>query len=174
MQIPRLFTKTTQSAYEGLEFEPRSSKITNPDGSVVFEASEVSVPVGWSQVAVDIMAQKYFRRAGVPARLRRVPEEGVPEWLWRSEPDAEALAELPEDERYGGESDTRQVFNRLVGCWTYWGWKHDYFADEASARAFYDELTTMLASQMAAPNSPQWFNTGLHWAYGITGPAQGH
>ena len=115
-------------------FEPRTSKITNPDGSVVFEASDISVPRGWSQVAVDIMAQKYFRRAGVPSRLKPVPEEGVPEWLWRSEPDLKALEALPQDQQYGGETDTRQVFNRLVGCWTYWGWKHDYFEDEASAR----------------------------------------
>ena len=174
MHLTRLFTSQSDAAYEDVTFEPRTSKITNPDGSVVFEASDISVPRGWSQVAVDIMAQKYFRRAGVPSRLKAVPEEGVPEWLWRSEPDLKALEELPQDQQYGGETDTRQVFNRLVGCWTYWGWKHDYFEDEASARVFYDELTTMLARQMAAPNSPQWFNTGLHWAYGITGPAQGH
>ncbi len=176
MQLTRLFTAQNENAYDGVDFEPRSSRITNPDGSVVFEAKDVLMPKGWSQVAVDIMAQKYFRRAGVPARVKKVREEGVPEWLWRSEPDYEAMeAEgLSERERFAGEADSRQVFHRLVGCWTYWGWKHDYFSNEASARAFYDELVTMLASQMAAPNSPQWFNTGLHWAYGITGPAQGH
>ncbi|TPV96613.1 MAG: vitamin B12-dependent ribonucleotide reductase [Myxococcales bacterium FL481] len=172
MQFARHFTQAR--CYDGVEFERRSSRITNPDGSVVFEAHEIEVPRGWSQVAVDILAQKYFRRAGVPTRLRTVPEEGVPQWLWRSEPDEEALARLPQAERTCGESDSRQVFHRLVGCWTYWGWKHNYFHDEASARVFYDELTTMLARQMAAPNSPQWFNTGLHWAYGISGPAQGH
>ena len=172
MQFSRYFTQSR--CYDGIEFERRSSRITNPDGSVVFEAHDMQVPRGWSQVAVDILAQKYFRRAGVPTRLRAVPEEGVPQWLWRSEPDTEALARLPEPERSGGERDSRQVFHRLVGCWTYWGWKHNYFRDEDSARVFYDELTTMLARQMAAPNSPQWFNTGLHWAYGITGPAQGH
>ncbi len=174
MKITRLFTRTTERPYEGLEFEDRSSRITNPDGSVVFEASDIKVPRGWSQVAIDILAQKYFRRAGVPAVLRRVPEQGVPEWLWRSEPDLEALAELPEGTRYVGERDSRQVFERLAGCWTYWGFKHGYFEDEPQARAFFDEMVTMLASQRAAPNSPQWFNTGLHWAYGIAGPAQGH
>ncbi|EDM79815.1 Ribonucleoside-diphosphate reductase [Plesiocystis pacifica SIR-1] len=174
MKISRLFTRRTERPYEGVDFEARSSRITNPDGSVVFEAKDIDVPKGWSQVAVDILAQKYFRRAGVPAALRTVPEEGVPEWLWRSEPDLEALEALPEGERYTGETDSRQVFNRLAGCWTYWGFKHDYFEDEAGARAFYDEMVTMLATQRAAPNSPQWFNTGLHWAYGITGPAQGH
>ncbi|PRQ06109.1 vitamin B12-dependent ribonucleotide reductase [Enhygromyxa salina] len=174
MKISRLFTRSTERPYEGLDFEARSSRITNPDGSLVFEASNMLVPRGWSQVAVDILAQKYFRRAGVPAVLRRVPEEGVPEWLWRSEPDEEALAELPEAERFTGERDSRQVFDRLAGCWTYWGHKHGYFEDDQQARAFFDEMVTMLASQRAAPNSPQWFNTGLHWAYGISGPAQGH
>ncbi len=174
MKLSRLFTQTQRRPYDGLTFERRSSRITNPDGTVVFEASDMEVPQGWSQVAVDIMAQKYFRKAGVPTRLRRVAEEGVPEWLWRSEPDTVELAKLSPEQRSTGEQDSRQLFNRLAGCWTYWGWKHGYFADEDSARVFYDELTTMLASQSVAPNSPQWFNTGLHWAYGITGPAQGH
>jgi ribonucleoside-diphosphate reductase alpha chain len=174
MKISRLFTAAHATPYDGVEFESRSSRITNPDGSIVFEAKDVSFPKGWSQVAVDIMAQKYFRRAGVPKHTRAVQEEGVPAWLWRHEPDHEQLDALPEKERFGGENDARHVFHRLAGCWTYWGWKHSYFADEPSARAFYDELVTMLARQMVAPNSPQWFNTGLHWAYGITGPAQGH
>ncbi|MBC8071629.1 MAG: vitamin B12-dependent ribonucleotide reductase [Deltaproteobacteria bacterium] len=161
-------------AFAKLAFESRGSRIANPDGSVVFEAKDIQIPVGWSQVAVDILAQKYFRKAGVPTRLRRVPEPGVPQWLWRSEADEEALAELPVAERTRGENDSREVFHRLAGCWTYWGFRHGYFSDEASARTFYDEMMFMLAAQVAAPNSPQWFNTGLHWAYGITGPAQGH
>ena len=102
MHLTRLFTSQSDAAYEDVTFEPRTSKITNPDGSVVFEASDISVPRGWSQVAVDIMAQKYFRRAGVPSRLKPVPEEGVPEWLWRSEPDLTALEALPHDQQYGG------------------------------------------------------------------------
>ena len=174
MKFSRLFTRDLQCPFAGVEFTSRTSRIANPDGSVVFEAKDIEVPQGWSQVAVDILAQKYFRKAGIPVRLRRVAEEGVPDWLWRSEPDKAALAALPVEERTRGERDSREVFNRLAGCWTYWGWKHGYFSDEASARVFYDEMTTMLARQMAAPNSPQWFNTGLHWAYGITGPAQGH
>jgi ribonucleotide reductase alpha subunit len=174
MHIPRHFTKKAADPYKGIKFVPRTSKITNPDGKVVFKAENVMVPESWSQVAVDILAQKYFRRAGVAARLKKVPEEGVPEWLWRSVPDEEALAQLPEDQRFGGETDARQVFHRLAGCWTYWGWKGGYFSSEGDARAFYDEMCYMLATQRAAPNSPQWFNTGLHWAYGIAGPAQGH
>lgn len=174
MKLSRLFTKDQPRPFSGVDFERRSSRITNPDGTVVFEASDIQVPQGWSQVAVDIMAQKYFRKAGVPARLRKVAEEGVPEWLWRSEADTDALAALPPEQRMVGETDSRQLFHRLAGCWTYWGFKHGYFSDEDSARVFYDELTTMLADQAVAPNSPQWFNTGLHWAYGITGPAQGH
>ena len=98
----------------------------------------------------------------------------MPEWLRRKEADAAALAELPEDRRYGGETSAKQVFDRLAGTWTYWGWKGGYFDGEDDARAFFDELRFMLARQYAAPNSPQWFNTGLHWAYGIDGPAQGH
>ncbi len=174
MKVARLFTAGHAQPFEGIEFESRSSRIANPDGSVVFEAKDIAVPTGWSQVAVDILAQKYFRKAGIPARLRRVPEPDVPEWLWRSEADEEELSELPKSQRSRGEQDSREVFGRLAGCWTYWGWRHGYFADEESARAFYDEMLHMLATQMAAPNSPQWFNTGLNWAYGIKGPAQGH
>ncbi|MCH8158071.1 MAG: adenosylcobalamin-dependent ribonucleoside-diphosphate reductase, partial [Nitrospinae bacterium] len=132
------------------------------------------VPTFWSQVAVDIMAQKYFRRAGVPARLKKKLEEGIPEWICPSVPDSQAIALLPESERGGGEIDSRQVFHRLAGCWTYWGWKNNCFENEEEAHHYYDEMCYMLAEQMAAPNSPQWFNTGLNWAYGIEGPAQGH
>src|SRR5262249_8403307 len=131
-------------------------------------------PNAWSQVASDVLAQKYFRKAGVAAKLKKVEEETVPSWLWRSVPDTEALALLPENERYVGEHSSKQVFDRLAGCWTYWGWKGNYFSSEEDASAFYDELRYQLAMQMVAPNSPQWFNTGLHWAYGIDGPGQGH
>ena len=120
------------------------------------------------------MPQKYFRKAGVPAVLKKVKEAGVPEWLQRSRADASALDKLPEEERYSSETDARQVFDRLAGTWTWWGWKHKYFDGEESAHAFFDEMRYMLATQMAAPNSPQWFNTGLNWAYGLTGPGQGH
>jgi ribonucleoside-diphosphate reductase alpha chain len=141
---------------------------------MLFEARDIYAPDFWSQMAVDILAQKYLRKAGVPAATKPVEEEGVPLWLQRNEPDWDVLNKLPEESRLGGERDARQVFRRLAGCWTYWGWKHGYFDDEQDARAFFDELRFMLATQMAAPNSPQWFNTGLHWAYGIEGPAQGH
>ena len=151
--------------YAGLQFEPRTSRIVNPDGSVIFEAKDIMVPEGWSQVAVDVLAQKYCRKAGVPKSLNRVPEEGVPEWLWRSE---------AASSEFGPETDSRQVFNRLAGCWTYWGFKNGYFDTEQDAQVYYDEMCAMLARQIGAPNSPQWFNTGLHWAYGIAGPAQGH
>ena len=167
MRIARHFTTASLDPYEGVAFEQRESRIVNPDGSAVFEATDIMMPASWSQVAVDIMAQKYFRKAGVPAVLRPMPEDGVPEWLWRSEGE-------PTSEDSGGESDARQVFGRLAGTWTYWGWKHGYFDAEEDARSFHDELCYMMATQRAAPNSPQWFNTGLHWAYGIAGPAQGH
>src|SRR5262245_40032836 len=167
MRITRRFTRPGRDAYADLSFAPRTSRIVNPNGSVVFEAADVMVPEKWSQVAVDILAQKYFRRAGVPAASVPVDETDVPDWLRRRVP---AAADTP----LGGETDSRQVFDRLAGCWTYWGWKGNYFTTEDDARAFYDETRYMLAAQMAAPNSPQWFNTGLHWAYGIEGPAQGH
>ena len=174
MRIERQFTRDEQSAYAEIEFRKAVSEIKNPDGSVVFRLADIDVPAQFSQVATDVLAQKYFRKAGVARRLRRVQEESVPSFLWRSVPDEAALAALPEAERYGPETDARQVFDRLSGTWTYWGWKGGYFQSEEDARAFRDELAYMLATQRVAPNSPQWFNTGLHWAYGIDGPGQGH
>ncbi|HTG03125.1 MAG TPA: vitamin B12-dependent ribonucleotide reductase [Bradyrhizobium sp.] len=174
MRIERRNTTEGQSPYAGIDFRLTTSEIRNPDGSVVFRLENVEVPQFWSQVASDVLAQKYFRKAGVAARLKKVEEETVPSWLWRSVPDTEALAILPESERYISELSAKQVFDRLAGCWTYWGWKGGYFTSEEDARAFSDELRYMLAKQMVAPNSPQWFNTGLHWAYGVDGPGQGH
>ncbi|HEY8949255.1 MAG TPA: vitamin B12-dependent ribonucleotide reductase [Rhizomicrobium sp.] len=165
MRIRRQFTTEGRSAYEGIAFRKTSSEIKNPDGSVVFSQGEMEVPEDWSQVACDVLAQKYFRKAGIPAKLKAVSEKDVPEWLWRKEADG--------DERTG-ETSAKQVFDRLAGTWTYWAWKGGYFDKESDARAFYDEMCFMLATQKAAPNSPQWFNTGLHWAYGIDGPSQGH
>ena len=143
MKISRYFTKAGHESLEGIPFVARTSRITRLDGSVVFEAGDVMVPESWSQVAVDILAQKYFRRKGI-------------------------------DAGNSGEKDVRQVFHRLAGCWRHWGEQHGYFDSTEDGQAFYDELTYMLANQMCAPNSPQWFNTGLHFAYGISGPAQGH
>src|SRR5690348_4397994 len=174
MRIERRFTKAGQSPYADIVFRLTTSEIRNPDGSIVFHADDVEVPAQWSQVAADVLAQEYFRKAGVPARLKKVEEETVPSWLWRSVADEAALAALPEKERVIGEHSCRQVFDRLAGTWTYWGWKGGYFDSEADAQAFFDEQRYMLAAQMVAPNSPQWFNTGLHWAYGIDGPGQGH
>ena len=167
MKIERKFTQAGQDAYAALDFKITSSEIRNPDGKIVFRLEEVEVPSGWSQVASDVIAQKYFRKAGVPARLKKVKEKDVPEFLWRSVPDGD-------DVEKGGETSAKQVFDRLAGAWAYWGWKGGYFTTEEDARAYFDEMRVMLAKQMAAPNSPQWFNTGLHWAYGIDGPSQGH
>jgi ribonucleoside-diphosphate reductase alpha chain len=174
MRIERKFTEAGKSPYDAIAFRESGSEIRNPDGSVVFALEHLMVPAHWSQVAADILAQKYFRRAGVPAQLKRVEENTVPSWFWRSVPDTDVLATLADGTRFGGETDARQVFDRLAGTWTYWGWKAGYFTTEDDARAFFDELRYMLAMQMGAPNSPQWFNTGLHWAYGIDGPSQGH
>jgi len=167
MRIERHFTQGKTDAYEGIAFRQATSEIRNPDGSVVFRQENIEVPAAWSQVASDVLAQKYFRRKGVASELKAVEENTVPSWLWRKVPAEGASTEA-------GETSAKQVFDRLAGTWTYWGWKGGYFEAEADARAFYDEMRFMLAMQMAAPNSPQWFNTGLHWAYGIDGPSQGH
>ncbi len=166
MKIDRKFTKPGQDAYAELDFVSATSEIRNPDGTIVFRLENIEVPASWSQVASDVIAQKYFRKAGVPTQLKKVKEKGVPEFLWRSVP--------TENAEIGGETSSKQVFDRLAGAWAYWGWKGGYFSTEEDARAYFDEMRYMLATQRAAPNSPQWFNTGLHWAYGIDGPAQGH
>ncbi len=158
MKIARRFTVKGKSPYEGIPFAKRNSEIRNTNGSLVFEARDIDAPAHWSQVAVDILAQKYFRKAGVPQRG----------------PDGEPLLGDRGEPVLGGERDARQVFQRLAGCWRHWGEQHGYFDSADDAQAFEDELCHMLAAQHAAPNSPQWFNTGLHHAYGITGPAQGH
>ncbi len=174
MKIERKFTTAETGAYGAIPFATTTSEIRNPDGTIVFRNEAVEVPEGWSQVASDVLAQKYFRKAGVPAVLKQVKEKGMPEFLWRSVPDIAALDKMPQDQRFVGETSAKQVFDRLAGAWCYWGWKGGYFTTESDARAYYDEMRFMLARQMAAPNSPQWFNTGLHWAYGIDGPSQGH
>ncbi len=174
MQIPRYFTKENSGPYSGIEFRKTTSEIRNPDGTIVFCHENIEVPADWSQVACDVLAQKYFRKAGVPVFAIKVEENDVPSWLWRSIPDEKKLAKMPKEERFRGENSAQEVFHRLAGTWTYWGWKAGYFDSEEDALAYYEEMLHMLCKQMCAPNSPQWFNTGLNWAYGINGPSQGH
>jgi ribonucleoside-diphosphate reductase alpha chain len=166
MKIRRLCTTSGQSPYASVLFRKATSEIKNPDGSCVFKLDGIDVPAAWSQVACDVLAQKYFRKAGVPAETKPIAEDNVPTWLCRREP--------VKGTSFGSEICAQDVFDRLAGTWTYWGWKKKYFDAEEDALAFYDELRYMLATQMCAPNSPQWFNTGLYWAYGIDGPSQGH
>jgi ribonucleoside-diphosphate reductase alpha chain len=158
MKISRRFTKQGQSPLDSVEYEKRTSRISNPDGSVVFEMNDAEIPRSWSQLATDIMVSKYFRKAGVPQR----DESGNP------------LRDANGNIVTGPERSAKEVIHRLAGCWRYWAEKHGYFNSAEDGQAFYDELCHMLLHQMCAPNSPQWFNTGLNWAYGITGPAQGH
>ena len=146
MKVQRRLTRTGESPYQGISFKKRVSEIRNPDGKVIFRQENVQVPSFWSQIATDILAQKYFRKTGVPRQIGKS----------------------------GGESDARQVFHRLAFTWTDWGKRYGYFDSDEDSQSFYDELCHMLARQMAAPNSPQWFNTGLFAVYGIKGPAQGH
>src|SRR5205809_4630183 len=158
MRISRRFTTEDQTPYAGIEFVERNSEIRNPDGTTVFRQEGIAVPAEWSSVAVDILAQKYFRKSGVP----------------QLGPDGRPLLDGDGRPVLGGERDARQVFHRMAGCWTQWGEKYGYFDGPADARAFYEEICHMLARQVAAPNSPQWFNTGLQHAYNLSGPAQGH
>ncbi|MDX9911865.1 MAG: adenosylcobalamin-dependent ribonucleoside-diphosphate reductase [Phycisphaerales bacterium] len=162
MKIARKFTKAGENPFETVQWTRRSSKISNPDGSVVFEMKDAEVPEAWSQLATDIMVSKYFRKAGVP-------QDGGPNGIaspgFNSKKDAGVT---------GPERSAKQVIHRLAGCWRHWGETHGYFDSAEDAQAFEDELKHMLVHQMCAPNSPQWFNTGLNWAYGISGPAQGH
>ncbi len=158
LKVARRFTTAGKSPFDGIDFESRSSTIRNPDGSVVFELSGVEVPKSWSQVAADILAQKYFRKTGVP----QVDGAGKPV--------------LGKDGKpvLGSERSAKQVVSRLAEAWRYWGGEYGYFASQEDAQAFEDEINFMLITQIAAPNSPQWFNTGLARAYGITGSPQGH
>ncbi|MGH7052822.1 MAG: hypothetical protein ACREFA_03260, partial [Stellaceae bacterium] len=96
MHIARRFTTAGQDPYAAVAFRTATSEIRNPDGSLVFAAEGIAVPAEWSQVACDILAQKYLRKAGVPARRKPVAEAGVPDWLCRHVADDETLATLPE------------------------------------------------------------------------------
>ena len=158
LSIPRVFTTPGSDPLEEVQYERRNSRIANTDGSVVFEMEGAEIPVGWGQVATDIMVSKYFRKAGVP----QCDERG----------------ELKHNEKgevmTGPERSVKQVVRRLAGCWRHWAQEYGYFETAQDAQAFEDELSYMLVHQMAAPNSPQWFNTGLHYAYGITGPPHAH
>ena len=156
LKVDRRFTRLGEDPYDTLTWEKRDSRITNPDGSVVFEMRDAEVPAHWSQVAADIIVSKYFRKAGVP-----LSDDNGP------------LLDENRQPRRGSERSARQVFDRLAGTWRWWGETHGYFDSPEDAQAFEDEMKYMLCHQMGSPNSPQWFNTGLNWAYGLTGPAQG-
>ena len=160
MKISRKFTKAGSDPFASVKWVSRSSKITNPDGTTVFEMKDAEVPDSWSQLATDIMVSKYFRKAGVP-------QGGGPAGI--ASPGA-----AKGDSTLGPEKSAKQVIHRLAGCWRHWGEANNYFDSAADAQAFYDELVHMMVHQMCAPNSPQWFNTGLNWAYEVNGPAQGH
>ncbi len=200
MKIERRFTKDGQDPFATVGWTKRASRISNPDGSVVFEMDDAEVPETWSQLATDIMVSKYFRKAGVPQ-----VEDGSSDSRGTgvSPVSVSSLSDLDGEERVedgvtggtpvprggggrrykkdaegnvvtGPERSAKQVIHRLAGCWRMWGEKHGYFDTPGDAQAFYDELVYMMVHQMCAPNSPQWFNTGLNFAYGISGPAQGH
>lgn len=158
MKIPRRFTKADSSPFDYFEYTLRTSAMRNTDGSSVFQMQNIEVPKQWSQVATDILAQKYFRRKGVPL----------------TDSDGNPVLDENGEQAMGGETSLKQVAHRLAGCWQNWGEKYGYFDTPEDAKTFYDELVFMLLKQMCAPNSPQWFNTGLNFAYGITGSAQGH
>ncbi len=165
MKFERKFTTKGKGPYEGIQWESRSSEIRNPNGKIVFHMDSVVVPSFWSQIATDILAQKYFRKAGVSAST----ELAWTKFLPKSQTEQASKSSIP-----GSEHDARQVFHRLAYTWKHWGHEAGYFDSPEDESAFYEEMLYMLAHQMAAPNSPQWFNTGLNAVYGIEGPAQGH
>src|SRR6201991_1664544 len=146
LKVERYFTKEGVNVFDLFKYEKRSSVIRNPSGDAVFEMNDVEVPATWSQVATDILAQKYFRKAMVPQA----------------------------DGTTGSEKSIKQVAHRMANCWKDWGQRYGYFASKKDAEIFYDEIVYTIIGQLAAPNSPQWFNTGLHSSYGITGKPQGH
>ncbi|MGN6617120.1 MAG: vitamin B12-dependent ribonucleotide reductase, partial [Ilyomonas sp.] len=146
LQFQRRFTVEGTHPFNQFEYDYRTSIIRNPNGEVVFEMNNVEVPKQWSQIATDILAQKYFRKAGVP------------------QPDGSN----------GRETSVKQVAHRMANCWKVWGERYGYFASEKDAQIFYEELVYSILNQACVPNSPQWFNTGLHESYGITGKPQGH
>ncbi|RYZ48799.1 MAG: vitamin B12-dependent ribonucleotide reductase, partial [Chitinophagaceae bacterium] len=146
LRFTRKYTRDEVSVFDLFQYDYRTSVIRNPSGEVVFEMNNVEVPKQWSQIATDILAQKYFRKAGVP------------------QPDGSL----------GRETSVKQVAHRMANCWRVWGERYGYFATEQDAQVFYDELVYSILNQMCVPNSPQWFNTGLHESYGITGKPQGH
>ena len=146
LKVQRYFSQDGKNVYDLFKYEKRSSVIRNPSGDAVFEMNDVEVPASWSQVATDILAQKYFRKAMVP------------------QPDGTT----------GSEKSIKQVAHRMANCWKDWGMRYGYFASTKDAEVFYDEIVYTIVGQLAAPNSPQWFNTGLHTSYGITGKPQGH
>src|SRR3989344_4343318 len=158
LQVKRYFSKEGVSPFEMCKYEKRTSIIRNPDGSVVFQMDDIEVPSFWTQVATDILAQKYFRKAGVPLRNE----------------DGELLLDENGKVITGSETSIKQVAHRIAGCWRHWGERYGYFNSTRDAAVFYEEMVFMIINQFAAPNSPQWFTTGLNWAYGLTGPAQGH
>ena len=158
MKINKYFTKDSDNPYSMVQYTFRSSSMRNPDGSVVFEMDNIEVPKQWSQMATDILAQKYMRKTGVPQKDKR--------GKIRKDKDGNPVL--------GSENSIKQVVHRLAGTWRHWGEKYNYFDTKEDAQNFYDEMAYMLLNQMAAPNSPQWFNTGLAWAYNITGNKQGH
>ncbi len=158
LRFKRMFSKDGKNPFDSVEYEKRLSIIREPDGTVVFEMKDIEIPKEWSQVATDIIAQKYFRKTGVP----QYNVDGSPKMNTDGSP------------VLGSETSVKQTIHRLVGTWRYWGEKYGYFASADDAQIFYDELVVMHLKQMVAPNSPQWFNTGLNWAYGINSGAQGH
>ena len=158
LRFKRVFSEEGKSPFDLIEYEKRTSIIREPDGTVVFEMKDIEIPKQWSQVATDIIAQKYFRKTGVP----------------QMNPDGSPKKNADGSPMLGPETSAKQTIHRLAGTWRYWGERYGYFATAKDAEIFYDELVVMLLRQMAAPNSPQWFNTGLHWAYNINSGAQGH
>jgi len=146
LQLARLHSKEGQDVYALFEYEYRDVCIKDSEGNIIFEQKQIEVPVHWSVLSTEILAEKFFRKTGVPQA----------------------------DGFLGGEHSIKQVVHRMASCWQLWGLRESYFETEKDAAVFYDEIVYALLSQQASPNSPQWFNTGLYETYAIKGKAHGH
>jgi ribonucleoside-diphosphate reductase alpha chain len=172
MKFERFYSLPNTPVQDQVAWKRVDSQITDLEGNIIFEMKDIEVPDHWSQTATDILAQKYFRKAGMPNKTGYLKGDEelhgeMPIWLLPSIPAPDINL------TFGSETSAKQVFHRLAGCWTYWGWREGILDNHDDAQIFYDELYLMLAKQIGAPNSPQWFNTGLYWAYGITGNVNG-
>lgn len=166
MRVERYFTSEEQDVFACVNYRTISIEICHDVAAHRLCIPHFEIPQNWSDDAARHLAHQFARRKGVPEKTATIVEEGVPDWLQRHVP-------IP-DTAMGGETSIKQMVRRLVGAWTYWGWNQGYFDTESDARAFYDEHCFLILTQRAMPAAPQWQNTGLNWAYGLSARSSGN